>query len=40
MPKASPIPCTREEMDAILKTSMDDDFSLCYSKLQGKLEEG
>jgi len=36
MPKASPIPCTREEMDAILKTSMDDDFFFMLFKVARK----
>ena len=36
MPKAAPIPCTREEMDLIIKEAMDDDFFFMLFKVARK----
>jgi len=36
MPKTTPVPCTREEIDALIESAMENDFSICYLKLQRK----
>ena len=36
MPKTEPVPCTKEEMDAILNASMEDDFFFMLFKVARK----
>ena len=36
MPKKPPIPCSREEMDAIINASMEDDFFFMLFKIARK----